>query len=117
VGRGDDLGGDVEAVCMKEVRRALRKLTNSREFGKGQHSLLSEELDALVGESVVVPTPAELGLDVAARVQRLSGLDDEEVLDIELDVLWGVEVLLRDEDSLCEFAMSACETRRHQRGC
>lgn len=36
------------------------------------------------------------------RSQRLARLDDEQVLDVEVLVLRGVEVLLGDEDSLFE---------------
>ena len=50
VGGGDNLGGEVEP--------------------------LAEVVKTLGGESVVVVLPRELGLDVAARVQRLKSLDD-----------------------------------------
>jgi len=72
--------------------------------GKGHttpHSLFSEELDALVGEGVVVPAPRELGLAVSSGSEGLECLDDKEVLHVELDVLWGVVVLLGDENALC----------------
>ena len=53
VGGRDDLGGEVEP--------------------------LSEVVESLGGESVVVVLPRELSLDVAARGQRLARLDDEKV--------------------------------------
>lgn len=46
--------------------------------------------------------PAELGLHIAARVERLAGLDNEEVLGVNIRVLGKIEVLLSDEDSLSE---------------
>lgn len=50
---------------------------------------------------VVVPLPGELGLEVTARGQRLAGLDDIEVLGVNVAVLGLVEVLLCDENTLC----------------
>lgn len=50
VGGGDNLGGEVEP--------------------------LAEIVKTLGGEGVVVVLPRELGLDVAAGVQRLASLDD-----------------------------------------
>lgn len=58
VGGGDDLGGEVEP--------------------------LAEVVETLGGEGVVVVLPRELGLDVAARGQRLASLDDIEVADTGL---------------------------------
>lgn len=52
VGGGDNLGGEVEP--------------------------LAEVVKTLGGEDVVVVLPRELGLDVAAGVQRLASLDDLE---------------------------------------
>jgi hypothetical protein len=46
--------------------------------------------------------PRESGLDVAAGVERLAGLNDEKVLRVDVVVLGKVVVLLRDEDTLSE---------------
>ena len=45
----------------------------------GEVEPLPEVVETLGGEGVVVVLPRELGLDVAARGQRLASLDDEEV--------------------------------------
>lgn len=58
VGSGDDLSGEVEP--------------------------LAEVVETLGGEGVVVVLPRELGLDVAARGQRLASLDDIKVADAGL---------------------------------
>lgn len=55
----------------------------------------------LGGEGVVVVLPRELGLDVAAGVEGLAGLDHEEVLGVNFAVLGKVEVLLSHEHTLC----------------
>lgn len=95
VGGGDNLGGEVEP--------------------------LAQVVKTLGGEGVVVVLPGELGLDVAAGVQRLAGLDDLgeivsarllwdvvvevasyiEVLGVDVTVLGKVEVLLGHEHTLC----------------
>lgn len=76
VGGRDDLGGEVQPFA--------------------------EVVEALGGQGVVVVLPRELGLDIAAGVERLQSLDDEEVLGVDIGVLGEVEVLLRDEDALAE---------------
>ena len=43
-----------------------------------------------------------MGLDVAAGSERLAGLDNVEVLGVNVVVLWEVVVLLCDEHSLTE---------------
>lgn len=84
---------------------------------------LAEVVQTLWGEGVVVPLPRELGLQVAARGERLASLDDlesmlvrvarkfcpgnqamsyVEVLGVNLVVLWLVEVLLGHGDTLLE---------------
>jgi hypothetical protein len=63
---------------------------------------LAEVVEALWGQGVVVPLPAELGLEEAARGERLASLDDIEVLGVDLAVLGQVEVFLRDEYALAE---------------
>lgn len=67
----------------------------------GQVQPFAQVVEAFGGQGVVVPLPAELGLEVAARGQRLAGLDDEEVLGVDLAVL-GLEVLFGDEHALAE---------------
>lgn len=63
---------------------------------------LPQVVEALGSQGVVVPLPAELGLEEAARGERLAGLDDIEVLGVDFVVLGEVEVLLRDEHALAE---------------
>jgi hypothetical protein len=43
-----------------------------------------------------------LSLNVTAGGKRLAGLDDEEVLGVNVVVLWEVVVLLCDKDTLSE---------------
>lgn len=80
VGSGDDLGGEVKPFA--------------------------EVVEALGGQGVVVPLPGELGLDIAAGVERLASLDDEEVLGINVGVLREVEVLGSHEHTLTEEVLS-----------
>lgn len=61
-----------------------------------------EVVETLGGQGVVVVLPRELSLDIAAGVEGLSSLDDEQVLGVNIGVLGEVEVLLRDEDTLAE---------------
>jgi len=68
----------------------------------GQVQPLAKVVEALGREGVVVPLPAELGLEEAARGERLAGLDDVEVLGVDFAVLGLVEVLLGDEDAFAE---------------
>lgn len=63
---------------------------------------LAQVVKTLWGEGVVVVLPRELGLDVAAGGERLAGLDDVQVLGVDVVVLWKVVVLLGDEDTLTE---------------
>jgi len=75
VGLGDDLAGEVEE--------------------------LSEVVQTLGGEGVVVPLPRELGLDVSLGSQGLHGLDDLQVSDLgEVGVGRSVKVLFGDHDAL-----------------
>jgi len=77
VGLGDDLAGEVEE--------------------------LSEVVQTLGGEGVVVPLPRELGLDVSLGSQGLHGLDDLQVSDLgEVGVGRSVKVLFGDHDALLE---------------
>jgi hypothetical protein len=66
----------------------------------GKVEVLSEVLNTLVGEGVVVVLPRELGLDEALRGQRLESLDDVKVLGVNVLVLGLVKVLLSDTDAL-----------------
>ena len=43
-----------------------------------------------------------MSLDIAAGGKRLAGLDDVEILSVNIVVLWEVVILLRDEDTLTE---------------
>ena len=63
--------------------------------------VLSEVLETLVGEGVVVPLPAELGVDEALGGQALHSLDDVEVSDLQLWVL-DFEVLGGDENAVID---------------
>lgn len=63
---------------------------------------LAQVVEALWGEGVVVVLPRELGLDVTTGGKRLAGLDDVQVLGVDVVVLWKVVVLLGDEDTLTE---------------
>jgi len=94
VGRGNDLGGQMKP--------------------------LAEEVQPLGGQSIVIPLPRELGLEVAAGGEGLARLDDledilselrncchfakathEEVLKAKLGVS-GLVVLLGNKDTLTE---------------
>lgn len=68
----------------------------------GEVEPFTEVVETLGGEGVVVVLPRELGLDVSARVQGLEGLDDEQVLGVDIGVLRKVEVLLCDQHALSE---------------
>lgn len=83
------------------MRSLLLDVCSGNDLG-GEVEPLSEVVETLGGEGVVVVLPGELGLDVAAGVQGLESLDDEEVLGVDIGVLRKVEVLLRDEYALAE---------------
>merc|ERR1712093_887403 len=70
----------------------------------GEVQVLTEVLDALVGEVPVVPLPAELLSDVPTGLQGSEQLDDVDVLDGELliIVLGLVAILLGNHDTLFE---------------
>ena len=63
---------------------------------------LAQVVETLWGEGVVVVLPRELGLDVTTGGKRLAGLDDVQVLGVDVVVLWKVVVLLGDQDTLTE---------------
>lgn len=73
----------------------------------GEVKPLAEVVETLGGEGVVVVLPRELSLDIAAGVERLAGLDDEEVLGVDIGVLGKVEVLRGDENALTEEVLFA----------
>lgn len=62
---------------------------------------LTEVFDTLVSERIVVPLPRELGLDVALRVEALHGLNDIEVLDLQV-LVNTFKVFLSDANALLE---------------
>jgi hypothetical protein len=68
----------------------------------GEVKPFAEVVETLGGQGVVVVLPRELGLDIAARVERLQSLDNEQVLGVDIGVLGKVEVLLGDENTLTE---------------
>ena len=63
--------------------------------------VLTEVFEALVGEHVVEPLPAELRVHVALRVERLQGLDHLEVGHVQVRVL-DLKVLRSDKHALLE---------------
>jgi hypothetical protein len=68
----------------------------------GEVKPFAEVVEALGGQSVVVPLPAELGLDITAGGERLARLNDKEVLRVDIGVLGEIEVLGGHEDALAE---------------
>lgn len=83
------------------MRSLLLDVCSGDDLG-GEVKPFSEVVETLGGEGVVVVLPRELSLDVAAGVERLKGLDNEEVLGVDIGVLRKVEVLLRDQHALSE---------------
>lgn len=74
----------------------------SRNDLSGEVKPFAKVVETLGGQGVVVVLPRELGLDVAAGVEGLKSLDNEQVLGVDIGVLGKVEVLLGDEDTLSE---------------
>lgn len=74
----------------------------SRNDLSGEVKPFAQVVETLGGQGVVVVLPRELGLDVAAGVEGLKSLDNEQVLGVDIGVLGKVEVLLGDEDTLSE---------------
>jgi hypothetical protein len=85
----------------RSVRSLLLNVGSRNNLG-GQVKPLSEVVETLGGQGVVVPLPRELGLDIAAGRQALESLDYEEVLGVDFGVLGKVVVLGGGEDSLSE---------------
>lgn len=69
---------------------------------RGQVQPFAYVVETFGGEGIVVVLPAELGLEVAAGCEGLTGFDNEEVLGVDVAVLWKVEVLLGHEYALTE---------------
>lgn len=85
--------------------RSVRSLlldVGSRDDLSGEVKPLSEVVETLGGQGVVVPLPRELSLDIAAGRKALEGLDYEEVLGVDFGVLGQVVVLGGCENSLPE---------------
>jgi len=61
---------------------------------------LAEVVNSGISQGIVVVLPGKLGLDVSSGVEGLEGLDDKEVSGVNVLVLWEVEVLLGDENTL-----------------
>jgi hypothetical protein len=87
------------------TRRSMGSLlldVGSRNDLSGKVKPFAEVVETLGSESVVVVLPRELSLDVAAGSKRLAGLDNVEVLRVNVVVLWEVVVLLCNKDTLSE---------------
>lgn len=54
-----------------------------------------------VCQGVVVVLPGKLGLDVSSRIERLEGLDNKDILSVDILMLREVEVLLGNKNTLC----------------
>lgn len=68
--------------------------------GLWEVEVLTQVLNTLIGKGVVVVLPGELSLNVTLRGQGLQSLDDIQVSGVNLLVLWLVEVLLGDSNTL-----------------
>lgn len=69
--------------------------------GLWEVEVLTQVLNTLIGKGVVVVLPGELSLNVTLRGQGLQSLDDIQVSGVNFLVLWLVEVLLGDSNTLC----------------
>lgn len=65
-----------------------------------QVQVISQIFNTSLSQSVVVVLPRELSPDVTLRSQGLQSLDNVQVFGVNLIVLWLVEVLLGDNDTL-----------------
>lgn len=118
-----------EHATGRSVRSLLLDVGSGNDLS-GEVKPLAEVVETLGGQGVVVVLPRELSLDIAARVERLHSLDNEQVLGVDIGVLGKVEVLLGDEDTLTEEVLRAkllvmcaiaivsvqLAIRRHRRG-
>lgn len=82
--------------------RSLLLDMRSRDNLSGKVEPFAEIVETFRSESVVVVLPRELGLDIATGSERLAGLDNIEVLGVDVVVLWEVVVLLCDQHALTE---------------
>jgi hypothetical protein len=85
----------------RSVRALLLDVGSGNDLG-GQVKPFPEVVQSLRGEGIVVVLPRKLGLDETTGCERLAGLDNEEVLRVNVVVLWEVVVLLGDEHTLTE---------------
>lgn len=90
-----------EHAAGRSVRSLLLDVRGGNDLSR-EVEPFAEVVETLGGQGVVVILPRELSLDVAAGGERLAGLDDEEVLGVDIGVLGKVEVLRSDEDTLSE---------------
>jgi len=90
-----------EHATGRSVRSLLLNVGSGNDLS-GEVKPFAKVVETLGGQGVVVVLPRELGLDIAARVERLQSLDNEQVLGVDIGVLGKVEVLLGDEDTLSE---------------
>lgn len=90
-----------EHAAGRGVRSLLLDVGGGHNLG-GQVKPFAQVVEALGGQGVVVVLPRELGLDIAAGVEGLASLDDEQVLGVDVGVLGKVEVLLGHEDTLAK---------------
>lgn len=70
-----------------------------------QMQVLSQILNTSVGQGVIVVLPRELSFDVTLGSQRLQSFDDIQVLGVDLIVLWLVEVLFGNNDTLWKYML------------
>lgn len=83
------------------MRSLLLDVGSGNDLG-GQVQPFAEVVETLGGQRVVVVLPRKLGLDIAAGVEGLASLDDEQVLGVDIWMLGKVEVLLSHENALAE---------------
>lgn len=76
-----------------------------------QVQVLSQILNTGVSQGVVVVLPRKLSFDVTSGSQGLQSLDDIQVLGVNLIVLWLVEVLFGDNDTLWKTNVSISNIR------
>merc|ERR1719354_745243 len=69
---------------------------------RGEVEVITEVLDTLVGQGVVVVPPGELLLQVSLRDKGLAGIHDMQVGYINLSMFWCVWILLANQHSLLE---------------
>ena len=68
----------------------------------GKVKPFAEVVETFRCEGIVVVLPRELGLDITTGGKRLAGLDNVEILGVDVVVLWEIVVFLRDEYTLTE---------------